>query len=49
MGKPKGTIGDQDYGPVMSVAIDTSGAVVAAGYHEGQIRTFDLASGGWFP
>ena len=39
------TLGNEDLGPAMSVAIAPNKELVAVGYHSGMIKTFDIFSG----
>ncbi|XP_064629950.1 telomerase protein component 1-like [Lineus longissimus] len=45
LGKPVCTLGEEEFGPVTCVSLDCWGEKVAAGYHSGHIRMFDILSG----
>ncbi|KAK3603040.1 hypothetical protein CHS0354_037788 [Potamilus streckersoni] len=45
LGKQVPCIGDESFGPAMSVAIAPDGQSIAVGYHEGDVRIFDILTG----
>ena len=38
-------MGEEEFGPVMSTALSPAGDRLACGYHEGNVRVFDVVSG----
>ncbi|KAJ8317249.1 hypothetical protein KUTeg_005153 [Tegillarca granosa] len=45
LGKPVYCMGEESHGAAVSIALSPEGDSVATGYHEGQIRVFDVLSG----
>lgn len=45
LGFPLSQLGSMDFGSATCVVFDTTGQYVAAGYHNGHVRLFDVNTG----